>query len=417
MMRVQETTQFAEHQPLSSHIDNQPGLESIQDYFSEDHKSSKIPRNAMNAMNVQHEQVYPTALPTPNYLHGDQQNAFFNWTSSSGITECPSKATPRRGTSHVATDFSELYLTPDFKMGLEAELYANANTWVNPLLTPIEPLTYNLEEICSSSVDLLSSDEFIVNPSNQIINDPERQLEVILTSFEEEFDLSTSQSPLFSEIREEDKFDISPSHGKWQKTNKQTRKRAAKRVKTKAKSRRPSFSQPLVNEVYVSVYDQIVNDTVMSQKISQIRKKGIYKCAHCSQVFPDLIQLALHLDEFKVVRPHKCPFADCPWSILGLPRKAEVRRHCTAQHEFQLNQTGEENSQGGEYFVCDHDKCSRVFKRKDSYRRHERLVHLTSTSRFNRRMEKLKNKSDQEARIEMERYIDVSDSAESARED
>jgi hypothetical protein len=32
-------------------------------------------------------------------------------------------------------------------------------------------------------------------------------------------------------------------------------------------------------------------------------------------------------------------------------------------------------------------------------------------------MEKLKNKSDQEARIEMERYIDVSDSAESARED
>lgn len=173
-----------------------------------------------------------------------------------------------------------------------------------------------------------------------------------------------------------------------------TQQRPKKLVKRKRRTKKER-AEMKYNENEPPIIEQLQSNPVIWEKIQQTKKKGIYKCAHCIKVFPDLRQFALHLDEEKVVRYHKCPIQDCPWSILGLPRKAEIRRHCAAQHGMNVEEDGEANTgyTASYTFECKYDNCTRVFKRKDSYTRHEKLVHLNPTSRFNTRVKKTKLKT------------------------
>lgn len=158
----------------------------------------------------------------------------------------------------------------------------------------------------------------------------------------------------------------------------------------------------------VSILEDLQSNDVIWNKLKDMKKKGIYKCGHCSDIFATLLQLAGHMDENRIKRRFRCPFNDCPWSIMGLPRRAEVRRHCAAQHDCIVDTETLENmllsspsqsphsdtlqfAQAGK-FQCPSPICPKVFKRRDACLRHEKLVHQNPESRFNRRVERLRVK-------------------------
>lgn len=160
------------------------------------------------------------------------------------------------------------------------------------------------------------------------------------------------------------------------------------------KKRRSNPAKMIDYEKMQKTYTQQLREHPEIWKIVNIRKKkGIFKCSHCAEFFPTLYMLAQHFDEHKVARYFQCPFKGCVWNILGLPRRAEVRRHCSSQHstkiefercnENRLNATPTTNV---EKIICSHENCSRVFKRKDSLQRHIKLVHDNPHSRFNKRL-------------------------------
>lgn len=163
----------------------------------------------------------------------------------------------------------------------------------------------------------------------------------------------------------------------------------------KPKTTRKSNPAKMIDyENMQKTYTQQLRENPEVWKIVNIRKKkGIFKCSHCAEFFPTLYMLAQHFDEHKVARYFQCPFKGCVWNILGLPRRAEVRRHCSSQHatkiefercnENRLNATPTTNV---EKIICSHENCNRAFKRKDSLQRHIKLVHDNPHSRFNKRL-------------------------------
>lgn len=166
--------------------------------------------------------------------------------------------------------------------------------------------------------------------------------------------------------------------------------------------------------------EQLKDWPVIWEKVVNNKKKGIYPCTHCRSTFATLYDLAEHIDEYKIHRAHKCPFKECPWFVIGLTRRAEVRRHCSAQHNYLVvfpedrkvelgkDCSSEELAESlklqqqpsgiqgtlmqGCKFPCRYEFCSREFKRKDAIQRHEKLVHLNPESRFNKRITSLKYK-------------------------
>ncbi|CAK7897632.1 hypothetical protein CAAN1_04S00826 [[Candida] anglica] len=131
-------------------------------------------------------------------------------------------------------------------------------------------------------------------------------------------------------------------------------------------------------------------------KTAHESKKGNYKCSHCSQAFATLLEFATHLDQFKVRRVHLCPVDDCPWSIIGLQRKAELRRHCISQHFSRgrvIHHEGDQQFIDSEtelqmvnlLYSCNEENCKKHFYRKDSLQRHQKLVHSNKDSKFNKR--------------------------------
>ncbi|KAL7663222.1 hypothetical protein ABC855_g3951 [[Candida] zeylanoides] len=122
-------------------------------------------------------------------------------------------------------------------------------------------------------------------------------------------------------------------------------------------------------------------------------KKGNFKCSHCTLNFTNLMEFAQHLDENDVRRPHLCPVEDCPWSVVGLPRKVDLRRHCMSQHFLRgklneddpLMSTETKSQMVRLLYSCDEPRCGKHFYRRDSLQRHQRLVHFNENSSFNRK--------------------------------
>lgn len=156
---------------------------------------------------------------------------------------------------------------------------------------------------------------------------------------------------------------------------------------------------------HVSVVQALRNNPTVWNSIKERRKKGNYKCGHCTAIFTTMFQLAEHIDEYKIKRAYRCLDNNCPWSILGLPRRAEVRRHCAAQHAYVVETSAISPNCGSlspisepwlftqaEKFPCSSPLCRKLFKRRDARQRHEKLVHMNTESRFNKRVDKLRVK-------------------------
>ncbi|CCH44227.1 Zinc finger protein [Wickerhamomyces ciferrii] len=191
-----------------------------------------------------------------------------------------------------------------------------------------------------------------------------------------------------------------------------------KNILRKNRVKKPKTPKVIYDENSKPIAQQLQENREIWESIITKKKKGIYKCTHCTEIFKDLIDLAKHMDANKIARQHKCPFENCPWSIIGLPRRAEVRRHCAAQHAyvitFDTDKARNPNEQADgtpvpsemhqvvEKYRCEFDNCDKSFKRKDALQRHEKLVHFNPESRFNKRMEKVqqnKLKKQQSAEI------------------
>ncbi|CCF58990.1 hypothetical protein KAFR_0F03940 [Kazachstania africana CBS 2517] len=150
---------------------------------------------------------------------------------------------------------------------------------------------------------------------------------------------------------------------------------------------------PPTTPSHMTLVEQLKSDKPLLQAISNTHKRGSYRCAHCPIMFSTVFEYASHLDKYEIRREFKCPFALCPWKILGLPRRSDLRRHCAIQHKHELPDDLKEylNLKEGTYpsMDCPNKYCSRTFYRKDAYNRHVNVVHDNYDSRFNKRLQKL----------------------------
>ncbi|CAR25987.1 ZYRO0A12936p [Zygosaccharomyces rouxii] len=140
----------------------------------------------------------------------------------------------------------------------------------------------------------------------------------------------------------------------------------------------------------LSLLEQLHMDQPLMGVISNKHKRGYYRCTHCPETFSNIFEYASHMDEFDIRREFKCPFPLCPWKILGLPRRPDLRRHCAIQHKDHLPADLKEmlNLKDETYptLKCPHQYCDKIFHRKDAYNRHIAIVHEKIGSRFNKRM-------------------------------
>ncbi|SCU80315.1 LAME_0B02542g1_1 [Lachancea meyersii CBS 8951] len=157
-----------------------------------------------------------------------------------------------------------------------------------------------------------------------------------------------------------------------------------------------SFNNPvqrISNSKHESVYEQLINDKPLMEALSKRVKRGYYRCAHCPKMFSSVLDYAKHIDEFEIQRDYKCPFVLCPWKILGLPRRPELRRHCAIQHKMEIPMELKASLKLGEsdfpIMECPSPYCDKSFFRRDSYARHVAMVHEKADSRFNRRLNKV----------------------------
>ncbi|GMM37492.1 Rme1 protein [Saccharomycopsis crataegensis] len=196
-----------------------------------------------------------------------------------------------------------------------------------------------------------------------------------------------------------------------------------------------------------SIASIIKNDAEMWEYVTEkCKKKGSYKCSHCPQSFHSLEYLIYHIDQYDLshTRPHKCVIETCIWRYIGLPRRAELRRHMQALHgikwdtDFRLLKNEQGNNtynDGGTNLACSEKSkevlaaldgmvdpfnegsfaedieseattttkqrntpmyhctvirpyCEKSFPRKDSLQRHIRLCHTNPSSRFNKKLGK-----------------------------
>lgn len=140
----------------------------------------------------------------------------------------------------------------------------------------------------------------------------------------------------------------------------------------------------------LTLVEQLKMDGALMESIAKKHKRGYYKCTHCPNTFSNIFEYAAHMDEYEIKRAYKCPFPLCPWKILGLPRRADLRRHCAIQHKNELPQELKDqlnlNDEAYPALKCPHQYCEKVFHRRDAFNRHIAIVHEKLNSRFNRRL-------------------------------
>ena len=140
----------------------------------------------------------------------------------------------------------------------------------------------------------------------------------------------------------------------------------------------------------VSLADEIRNDSFIYPIAMKKQKRGSYRCNHCPEMFSTILEYAEHMDMFGIRRKYHCPFIDCPWKILGLPGRSDLRRHCAIQHKDQLSDDLRTslNLKDDVYITtrCPNKYCGKAFRRKDAYNRHIAIVHNRPDSRFNKRL-------------------------------
>ncbi|EGW35278.1 uncharacterized protein SPAPADRAFT_58496 [Spathaspora passalidarum NRRL Y-27907] len=123
------------------------------------------------------------------------------------------------------------------------------------------------------------------------------------------------------------------------------------------------------------------------------------KCRnHCNASFANYMQLIDHFEEFKLssfeFRGFKCPVHECPMSIIGYDKKADLRHHVVIDH-FKKGKVIDECCQYSSelksiIYVCNDDNCGKGFYRRDSLTRHIKLVHNGEPNVFNQK-KKLEN--------------------------
>lgn len=154
----------------------------------------------------------------------------------------------------------------------------------------------------------------------------------------------------------------------------------------------PGTCEPKQQQSKLPMHEQLLADKLLMEELSKKPKRGSYRCTHCPELFPTIFEYAKHLDENEIEREYKCPFKLCPWKILGLLRRPDLRRHCAIQHKNEIPQElrtllnlSETNFP---ILECKSRYCEKSFYRKDSYSRHVSMVHENRYSRFNRRLER-----------------------------
>ncbi|EGV62158.1 hypothetical protein CANTEDRAFT_136098 [Yamadazyma tenuis ATCC 10573] len=130
------------------------------------------------------------------------------------------------------------------------------------------------------------------------------------------------------------------------------------------------------------------NYRTVTETLEKLYKHCIYirevlLCSHCPKKFETVHELALHCQEFNLYKgfKYKCPLATCPFKLIGFNKKLDLRRHVTAKHidrktfEVLTDDTYEEKFVRSLVYFC---HCQRVFYRRDSLQRHQRLIHRNS---------------------------------------
>lgn len=120
----------------------------------------------------------------------------------------------------------------------------------------------------------------------------------------------------------------------------------------------------------------------------------LLQCTHCTEEFHHHLDFALHLDRIRQNRPFKCPLKSCPWNVLGHTRKMDLRRHCMAH--FPKGKAGreietvlpEERQRIMEMVFPCHLNCGKYFYRKDSLKRHIKLLHENEGAKARKRAKK-----------------------------
>lgn len=141
---------------------------------------------------------------------------------------------------------------------------------------------------------------------------------------------------------------------------------------------------------HLSLVDQIKYDKFLFEVISKKQKRGSYKCAHCPETFPNILDYAAHMDNFGIKREFKCPFVLCPWKVLGFPKRSDLRRHCAFQHKDELKSELKDllnlKDEAFPTILCSNKYCEKEFYRKDAFARHVAIVHQNKKSRFNKKL-------------------------------
>ncbi|CCH58628.1 hypothetical protein TBLA_0A08390 [Henningerozyma blattae CBS 6284] len=209
------------------------------------------------------------------------------------------------------------------------------------------------------------------------------------------------ETSIISEISNEDTRtiieDISPNktkRSKYSSTNNLKLKPSIekKRPKKKTKEQRLGKSTSIeIDRTTTSHVNKIIQNAALMKSLATKQKRGYYRCTHCTETFSSIFDFGQHMDDNKFTRPYKCPIDSCPWKILGLPGRSDLRRHCGIQHsydEIPESIRKELNLKEKEYpvLVCNHKYCQKVFHRSDAFNRHTGMVHLNESSRFNKRL-------------------------------